>query len=66
MSQALLDAKLDLDCAETGQMDKARAGVLVGSAMGGMQTFSTAIETLHKQVIGASLERLGVRQFVSK
>ena len=26
-----------------------RCGILIGSAMGGMKTFSTAIEALHKQ-----------------
>jgi 3-oxoacyl-(acyl-carrier-protein) synthase len=50
LSQALLDAKLGLDCAQSGDIEKMRAGVLVGTAMGGMQTFTTAIETLHNQV----------------
>ena len=50
LPQALLDAKLGLDCAQSGDIEKMRAGVLVGTAMGGMQTFTTAIETLHNQV----------------
>ncbi len=30
-------------------LDRMRCGILIGSALGGMKTFSTAIETLHVQ-----------------
>ena len=32
------------------KLDRMRCGILLGSAMGGMKTFATAIETLHTQV----------------
>lgn len=48
--QALAAANLGVETLEMGQLDKARCGILIGSAMGGMNTFSTAIEALHKQV----------------
>lgn len=31
------------------QLDKARCGILIGSAFGGMQTFATAVEALETQ-----------------
>ncbi len=48
--QALAAANLGVETPEMGDLDKARCGILIGSAMGGMNTFSTAIEALHKQV----------------
>jgi hypothetical protein len=31
------------------ELDKARCGILIGSAFGGMQTFATAVEALELQ-----------------
>jgi len=31
------------------QLNKARCGILIGSAFGGMQTFATAVEALETQ-----------------
>lgn len=47
--KALLAAGLGAETAELAEIDAARAGILIGSALGGMNTFTTAIEALHKQ-----------------
>ncbi|KAK9830287.1 hypothetical protein WJX72_010820 [[Myrmecia] bisecta] len=44
--KALADAQLDWEGDAIKQLDVAKCGILIGSAMGGMQTFSTAIEDL--------------------
>ena len=50
MLQALEDAGLphEKDALET--MNVAKCGILIGTAMGGMQTFSTAVEDLTVKV----------------
>lgn len=45
--QALDDAKIQWREKEGHGLDLARCGILVGTAMGGMQTFATACEDLH-------------------
>ena len=49
--KALQSAKLPFAKGEEmdGAVDKTRAGCLIGSAMGGMHSFSTATEALHTQ-----------------
>lgn len=49
MAQALLAAGLGAGSAELAEVNVTRAGILIGSALGGMNTFATAIETMHKQ-----------------
>ncbi|KAL4457347.1 hypothetical protein ABPG75_012212 [Micractinium tetrahymenae] len=44
--KALADAGLPWDGPELQELNRARCGILVGTAMGGMQTFSTAVEAL--------------------
>ena len=48
--QALDDAKIQWREKEGHGLDLARCGILVGTAMGGMQTFATACEDLHFKV----------------
>jgi hypothetical protein len=47
--KALADAGLDWQGDDIKQLDKARCGILIGSAFGGMQTFATAVEALETQ-----------------
>ncbi len=49
-AQALLAAGLAEGSAELKEIDVSRAGILIGSAMGGMDTFATAIKAMHTQV----------------
>jgi len=44
--KALEDAGLSADGSDIKQLDKARCGILIGSAMGGMTSFSNAVEAL--------------------
>ena len=48
-AQALLAAGLGEGSAEVKDIDATRAGILIGTAMGGMETFANAITTLHQQ-----------------
>lgn len=47
--KALADAGLDWTGDDIKQLNKARCGILIGSAFGGMQTFATAVEALETQ-----------------
>ncbi|WIA38565.1 hypothetical protein OEZ86_001879 [Tetradesmus obliquus] len=47
--KALADAGLDWQGQDIKELDKARCGILIGSAFGGMQTFATAVEALELQ-----------------
>lgn len=47
--KALEDAGLAMGSDQMAALDKMRAGILVGSAFGGMQTFATAVEALETQ-----------------
>ncbi len=47
--KALADAGLAVGSEQMAALDKMRAGILVGSAFGGMQTFATAVEALETQ-----------------
>eukprot|EP00983_Pelagomonas_calceolata_P090064 1157375-Pelagomonas_calceolata.AAC.11 len=44
--KALQDAGLDPEQDTIKDLDKARCGILIGSAMGGMTSFSNAVEAL--------------------
>ena len=48
--QALQDAGLPADGPELKDIDKMRCGILIGSAMGGLQTFAQAVEDLDFKV----------------
>ena len=48
-SQALASAGVAWADGGLESLDPMRCGILIGSAMGGMKTFSAAIETLHVQ-----------------
>ena len=48
--QALDDAKIQWREKDGHGLDLARCGILIGTAMGGMQTFATACEDLHFKV----------------
>ena len=48
--QALQDAGLPADGPELKDINKARCGILIGSAMGGLQTFAQAVEDLDFKV----------------
>lgn len=48
--QALADAGLDWQGDALQQLDKLRCGILMGTAMGGMNTFTTAIQDLLQKV----------------
>lgn len=50
-AQALLAAGLGEGSAEMKDINITRAGILIGTAMGGMETFATAITTLHQQAL---------------
>ena len=50
MLQALEDAGLPHEKEALEAMNVARCGILIGTAMGGMQTFSTAVEDLTVKV----------------
>jgi hypothetical protein len=43
------NARLFLSACCSQQLNKARCGILIGSAFGGMQTFATAVEALETQ-----------------
>lgn len=45
-TQALDNAKIEWKEKEASKLDLARCGILIGTAMGGMQTFATACEDL--------------------
>lgn len=47
--KALIDAGLPEGSDEIKQIDPARAGILIGTAMGGMKSFETAVSNLHLQ-----------------
>lgn len=47
--KALRDAGLPTDKSEMQGLDVSRCGILIGSAMGGMTSFSTAVEALETQ-----------------
>eukprot|EP00879_Flechtneria_rotunda_P028091 GHRR01030169.1.p1 GENE.GHRR01030169.1~~GHRR01030169.1.p1 ORF type:complete len:211 (+),score=59.76 GHRR01030169.1:254-886(+) len=47
--KALADAGLDWQGDSIKDLDKARCGILIGSAFGGMQCFTTAVEALETQ-----------------
>lgn len=47
--KALADAGLAWDGQDIKELNKARCGILIGSAFGGMQTFATAVEALELQ-----------------
>jgi len=47
--KALQDAKLPFEGAALDDLDRARCGILIGSAFGGMSTFATAVEVLETQ-----------------
>lgn len=49
LSQALEHAGLTWETPDS-QLDPARCGILIGTAMGGMHTFSTAVEDLTQRV----------------
>ncbi|PRW57651.1 3-oxoacyl-[acyl-carrier] synthase chloroplastic isoform A [Chlorella sorokiniana] len=44
--KALADASLQWDGPELQDLDRSRCGILIGTAMGGMDTFSNAVEAL--------------------
>jgi 3-oxoacyl-[acyl-carrier-protein] synthase II len=44
--KALIDAGLSPDGSDIKQLDTSRAGILIGSAMGGMTSFTNAVEAL--------------------
>lgn len=48
--QALDDANIQWREKDALSIDPARCGILIGTAMGGMQTFATACEDLHFKV----------------
>ena len=48
--QALTDAGIDWQGDDVQQLDSLRCGVLIGTAMGGMTTFTTAVEDLTLKV----------------
>ena len=50
MLQALEDAGLPHEKEALEAMNVAKCGILIGTAMGGMQTFSTAVEDLTVKV----------------
>ncbi|KIY95883.1 3-oxoacyl-[acyl-carrier-protein (ACP)]synthase III [Monoraphidium neglectum] len=47
--KALQDASLPFEGKELGDLNRARCGILIGSAFGGMSTFATAVEALETQ-----------------
>jgi hypothetical protein len=50
VGQALESANLPIDKTVEEVVDPARCGILVGTAMGGMNTFAVAVEALVTQV----------------
>jgi len=53
LSQALEAAGIAIEKDHIDNVDKMRAGILIGTAMGGMATFAQAIEDLTQKVQGA-------------
>lgn len=49
-TQALTDAGINWQGDDLQQLDKMRCGVLIGTAMGGMTTFTNAVEDLKLKV----------------
>lgn len=56
--QALADAGLAWDGDKISDLDKSRCGILIGSAMGGMMTFSQAIDDLVTKVCPGGIQGL--------
>ena len=54
--QALQDAGLPADGPELKDINKMRCGILIGSAMGGLQTFAQAVEDLNFKVSCSCLQ----------
>ena len=57
LMQALQDAGLPADGPELKDMNKTRCGILIGSAMGGLQTFAQAVEDLDVKVSCQGVQR---------
>ena len=55
--QALQDARLPADGPELKDINKMRCGILIGSAMGGLQTFAQAVEDLDFKVSRSCLQQ---------
>ena len=51
-TQALQHAGIGIEQEQLAELDLARCGILIGTAMGGMSTFSTAVEDLTQKVLG--------------
>ena len=49
---------MGLEKEELEGLDRAKCGILIGTAMGGMQTFSTAVEDLTLKVLTSALRPL--------
>ena len=56
-AQALASAGIAWDGGGLETLDRMRCGILVGTAMGGMHTFATAIEAMHTQASGLLAHR---------
>lgn len=54
--QALESAGVSLERESLEQLDRSKCGILIGTAMGGMATFSTAVEDLTQKVNDRSIE----------
>ena len=54
LRQALQDAGIGIEPEELQQLDLAKCGILIGTAMGGMSTFSSAVEDLPLRVVISS------------
>lgn len=48
--QALLEAGVEQNTEAFQKLEKLKCGILIGTAMGGMQTFATAVEDLASKV----------------